>query len=211
MIKYFQNSALLSQALTHRSIGTDSNERLEFLGDAILSFLTSEFLFKKFSHHPEGILTNLRSNLVCTQTLSMVARRLNLGPQIKMFKGEADNGGRENSSILADTVEAIIGGIYLDSGLEEAKRFVAENIWPYLEEVLQKKSYKDAKSLLQEEIQKNGKNAPRYELISSIGPAHEKIFTVAVYDGKKLLGRGSGRSKKEAEESAAQEALENLK
>lgn len=211
MIKYFQNSALLSQALTHRSIGADSNERLEFLGDAILSFLTSEFLFKKFSHHPEGILTNLRSNLVCTQTLSMVARRLNLGPQIKMFKGEADNGGRENSSILADTVEAIIGGIYLDSGLEEAKRFVAENIWPYLEEVLQKKSYKDAKSLLQEEIQKNGKNAPRYELISSIGPAHEKIFTVAVYDGKKLLGRGSGRSKKEAEESAAQEALENLK
>ncbi len=211
MVKYFKNSKLLSLALTHRSISADSNERLEFLGDAILSFLTSEFLFKKFPHHPEGILTNLRSNLVCTQALSVVARQLNLGSQVEMSKGEADNGGRENNSILADTVEAIIGGIYLDSGLEAAKQFIAKNVWPYLEEVLQKKSYKDAKSLLQEEIQKNGKNAPRYELVSSVGPAHEKIFTVMVYDGKKLMGQGSGRSKKEAEESAAEEALEKLK
>ena len=210
------DSSLLETALTHRSAlnevssGTSSkehNERLEFLGDAVLELIVSHFLFTEYPHEPEGKLTAFRSALVKTETLALVAQELDLGNKIYMSKGEEAGNGRNNPGLLANTMEAVIGAIYLDQGFEQATRFVKENIVSRLDEIKQKRLYKDSKSLLQEVVQAQGKPTPEYEVISSEGKDHEKKFTVVVKIEEKIFGQGSGLSKQQAQQQAASQAL----
>lgn len=208
----FKNEDLLKQALTHRSwvnensenLGT--NERLEFLGDAILEFVVSKAIYDKFPNEEEGYLTALRANLVNTKNLAEVAKKLSIGKMILLSKGEEDGGGRDNSSLLADTVEAIIGAIFLDRGIESSEKFIQENI---LIDVDKKASLplKDPKSLLQEKVQAKGLPAPRYQVVSELGPDHNKEFTIEVTINGKPEAKGTGKSKSEAEQSAAVNAL----
>lgn len=208
----FKNEDLLKQALTHRSwvnensenLGT--NERLEFLGDAILEFVVSKAIYEKFPNEEEGYLTALRANLVNTKNLAEVAKKLSIGKIILLSKGEEDGGGRDNSSLLADTVEAIIGAIFLDRGIESSEKFIQENI---LIDVDKKASLplKDPKSLLQEKVQAKGLPAPRYQVVSELGPDHNKEFTIEVTINGKSEAKGTGKSKSEAEQSAAVNAL----
>ncbi len=211
----FKDKALLLLALTHRSFLNEnrsekinSNERLEFLGDAVLEFIISDLLYQKYSHQEEGWLTNLRSNVVRTTTLSQLAKKLGFGQFILMSRGEKKAGGGENISILADSTEAIIGAIYLDQGLKAAEKFVARNFVPLIEDWVKRGQLKDAKSLLQEKIQVNNNPPPVYKTIKEIGPDHQKVFTVGVFLGDQLLDKASGRSKREAEEKVAQKVLE---
>lgn len=206
----FNDEALLKTALTHRSYLNEnkdvleSNERLEFLGDSVLSILTSEYLFKKFPDYPEGKLTNTRSVLVRGKTLAIVARELNLGDHLLMSKGEKDSGGAQNDTLLADATEALIGALYLDQGLEAVRNF--------LEKYLYSKSFEaiDYKSLVQEKAQSRLKMSPKYKVLQSIGPDHDKKFTVGIIIGSKEYGQGDGKSKQEAEQEAAKAALEIL-
>lgn len=208
----FQDTNLLEQALTHRSwvnenaqnLGT--NERLEFLGDAILEFLVSKEIYRRFPNEEEGYLTALRANLVNTKNLAEVATKLEIGKLIKLSKGEEDGGGRLNSSLLADTVEAIIGALFLDQGIEAAEKFVKENI---LIDADKKASLplKDPKSLLQEKVQAKNLPAPKYQVISENGPDHNKEFTIEVVVNGKSVAKGLGKSKSEAEQDAATNAL----
>jgi len=211
----FKNKELLRQALTHKSWVNEhpnviqSNERLEFLGDAVLEFIVSSILYQKFPNEEEGYLTALRSNLVNTTNLSKVALRLKIGEAIQLSKGEEETGGRNNPSILADTVEAIIGAIYLDSGIETAKKFIEENITNNLEEKI-KQPLKDPKSLLQEIVQAKDLPAPKYQVIKEEGPDHAKIFTVEVIFDSKVQAIGKGKNKSEAEQEAAKIALNKI-
>lgn len=213
--KLFSNKELLIQALTHRSWVNEhpgirsTNERLEFLGDAILEFIVSSHLYEKFPDKEEGYLTALRANLVNTVNLSQVAKSLNIGQILFLSKGEEDTGGRENSSILADTVEAIIGAIFLDTGLDSAVKFIGENILNGLNDKL-KEPLKDPKSLLQEIVQARGIAAPRYEVVKEEGPDHAKTFTIDVFFDSKTQGTGIGKNKSEAEQEAAKNALSSL-
>lgn len=215
MKNLFNNQELFLQALTHRSWVNENNkirgtnERLEFLGDAILEFVVSEEIYNKFPDKEEGYLTALRSNLVNTKNLSLVAERLDLGQAIFLSKGEEDGGGRKNSSLLADTVEAIIGAIYLDQGLEKAKDFIEKNI---LIDVDSKAAQplKDPKSLLQEKIQARNLPAPKYQVVSESGPDHNKQFTVEVIFNGKSEATGTGKNKSEAEQNAASNALVSM-
>jgi ribonuclease-3 len=212
MKNLFKNQDLLSQALTHRSWVNENNnnkgtnERLEFLGDAILEFIVSKEIYNKFPKEEEGYLTALRSNLVNTKNLSIVATKLGIGDLIYLSKGEEDGGGRTNSSLLADTVEAIIGALFLDQGVEAAEKFIIENI---LVDVDRKASLplKDPKSLLQENVQAKGLPAPRYNVVSEEGPDHNKLFTIEVVINGKTEAKGTGKSKSEAEQDAATNAL----
>lgn len=212
----FKDQKLFLQAFTHRSFlneareKVESNERLEFLGDSILSFVVSEFLFKTYSHFPEGTLTNLRSRLVNTKTLAQVAKELDFGALLQLSKGEEESKGRQNQSLLADCFEAFIGALYLDGGIQKVSTFLAEVLLPSAAEFVQKKSFKDAKSLLQEYVQGKKRGSPLYKVLSEEGPAHLRIFTVGVYVQSKLIAKGKGNSKQEAEKQAAQEALEKL-
>lgn len=211
----FQNNKLLEQALTHRSwvnenaenLGT--NERLEFLGDAILEFIVSKEIYKKFPYEEEGYLTALRANLVNTKNLAEVAKKIEIGKLIKLSKGEEDGGGRNNSSLLADTVEAIIGALFLDQGLEASEKFIQDSI---LIDADKKASLplKDAKSLLQEKVQALGHSAPKYQVISEAGPDHNKEFTIEVIINGKNIAEGIGKSKSEAEQDAASNALKTM-
>ncbi|OGG06335.1 ribonuclease III [Candidatus Gottesmanbacteria bacterium RIFCSPHIGHO2_01_FULL_42_12] len=206
----FKNKLLLAQALVHRSYlneskeFSESNERLEFLGDAVLSILTSEYLYKKFPKHPEGQLTNTRSVLVRGKTLAEVARSLSLGDFLLMSRGERESGGSQNSALLADATEALIGALYLDQGLETVREF--------LEKFLYSKDYEaiDFKSVAQELSQAKLKLSPKYKVIKAVGPDHNKIFTIGIYFGEDLAGTGEGKSKQEAEQAAAKVALEKL-
>lgn len=215
MIKYLKNNKLLKQALTHRSWVNENdesrgtNERLEFLGDAILEFVVSLSIYNKFKDKEEGYLTALRANLVNTKNLSQVAEKLNLGAEIYLSKGEEEGGGRTNPSLLADTVEAIIGAIYLDQGIDASKEFIEENI---LIDADKKASapLKDPKSLLQEKVQAQGLPTPRYQLVSEIGPDHNKEFTIEVIINGKSIAKGVGKSKSEAEQDAAGSALRSM-
>jgi len=213
----FINPQLLAQALVHRSYlneaqqKTGSNERLEFLGDAILSFVISDWLFQKFPHYPEGELTNLRSNIVRTSALAQIARELELGDYLLLSKGEKELGGNQNPSLLADTLEAVIGAIYLDQGVDQVRRFIREKFSSLVTKITQKGEFKDAKSLLQEKLQAEFKQTPIYKTLDEEGPDHNKIFTVGVYLQRKLLAQGKGKSKQEAEEAAAKAALERRK
>lgn len=208
----FKNRNLLKQALTHRSWVNENsknfgtNERLEFLGDAILEFVVSKEIYSKFPSEEEGYLTALRANLVNTKNLASVALKLKIGNMILLSKGEEDGGGRTNASLLADTIEAIIGAIFLDQGLESAEEFIKENI---LIDTDKKASLplKDPKSLLQEKIQAKSFPAPKYNVISEKGPDHDKEFTVEVIINGKPNAKGIGKSKSEAEQDAASNAL----
>ncbi|MGB9706997.1 MAG: ribonuclease III [Microgenomates group bacterium] len=214
----FQNQKLLLEALTHRSYlnetkqkGLCSNERLEFLGDSILSFMISEWLFKKFPQYPEGTLTNLRSNLVKTESLAKIAKKFYLGNYLFLSKGEKEEGGQNNPTLLANALEAVLGAIFLDQGINAAKKFVQANFKNLLENLISKGEFKDFKSLLQEKTQAENKLSPVYKTLRETGPDHAKTFTVGVYLGKKLLATGQGKSKQSAEKQAAKYALEKLK
>lgn len=213
--KTFKNKNLLTKALTHKSWVNEnkdkreSNERLEFLGDAVLEIIVSDALFREFPDKEEGYLTSLRANLVNTVNLAKVAENLNLGKDLFLSKGEEETGGRNNTSLLADTVEAIIGAIYIDQGLKEASEFIKENL---LNEIPQKikEPLKDAKSRLQEFVQAKGYPAPRYRVIREKGPDHSKTFVVEVNVNDKIWGTGKGKNKAEAAQNAAEKALLDL-
>ncbi len=213
----FKNKRLIEQALTHRSYLNEnpnksliSNERLEFLGDSILSLIVSNYLYKKYPHSPEGDLTNFRSSLVKTKTLAIIAQKLKLGTFLLLSKGEEDGGGRENQGILADTFESITGAIFLDKGIKVTTKFISTHLFPILAEIIETKAFRDYKSLFQENVQAKEKSAPTYKVLEEIGPDHDRIFVVGVYIGKQNVGEGKGRSKQEAEQEAAKYALEKL-
>ena len=209
-----RNSLLLAEALTHPSLAHETqrnhfdNQRLEFLGDAVLQLVITEYLYHHFQSEPEGRLTKLRSRLVSRDTLKTHALALDLGRYLLMGRGEESSGGRERPSTLADAFEALIGAIYLDSDLETAKKFILEQARPDLEQMTEEPVDINPKGHLQELLQSISPRSPVYELISQSGPEHEKTFVVqAVWEGM-VLGSGSGRSKKQAETAAAIEAME---
>ena len=212
----FKNQKLLEQAFTHRSYLNEakeklsSNERLEFLGDSVISFIVSKYLYLKYPQFNEGMLTNLRSLLVNTKTLGSLGRELNLGKLMKLSKGEDEAKGRENISLLADCFEAYIGALFLDQGLRACEDFVSDLLLDKAQEYVMKKTLKDPKSLLQEHIQAKKLYSLIYKVLSEEGPAHEKIFTVGVFVQDVQVGLGTGRSKQEAEEEAAKQALEKM-
>jgi len=217
MLPKFNNLLLLETALTHRSAlnehisqSLESNERLEFLGDAVLELITTEFLFEKFPNEPEGILTAYRSSLVKTTTLAEVAIELGLGEKLYMSKGEEATGGRNNPGLLADTTEAIIGAIYLDQGYETIKNFLEKNLFNKFDKIKKQKLYQDSKSVLQEIVQAKGSEAPIYKVIKEEGPDHDKQFTVEVLVDSQPAGTGVGKSKQLAQQAAAQAALKDL-
>jgi ribonuclease-3 len=210
-----KDKKLLEEATTHRSYlneskeKVESNERLEFLGDSVLSLIVSTHLFKKYPQFDEGKLTNLRSLLVNTKMLAELSKELDLGSRLRLSKGEEESGGRSNQSILADTYEAILGALYLDQGLMEVEKFIRDTLFPRADEFIEKNMLKDPKSLLQEQVQARKLNSPLYKVLEEEGPAHAREFTVGVFVEDKLLGKGKGKSKQEAEEQAAQAALGN--
>ena len=209
-----KDQKLFHLAFTHRSYlnetkqKTSSNERLEFLGDSILSFVVSQYLFTTYPDFDEGTLTNLRSSLVNTKTLSEVAKELELGSLLRLSKGEEESKGRENSTLLENCFEAFVGALYLDQGIEKVSKFLNDVLLIKTADFVQKRAFKDPKSLLQEKIQAQKQGAPVYKVLLEIGPAHARSFKVGAYIGGKLLGIGVGRSKQEAEERAAKSALE---
>lgn len=213
----FKNKKLQELAFTHKSYLNEakekisSNERLEFLGDSILSYVVSQYLFNKYPNFNEGSLTNLRSLLVNTKNLAEISRELNFGDYLILSKGEEESKGRQNQSILANTFEAFIGALFLDRGIEKVSEFLNKVLLPKADFFVKSKSLKDAKSLLQEKIQAQKKGSPIYKVIDEKGPAHAKTFTVGAYVNDKLIAKGQGPSKKRAEEEAAKEALKNFK
>lgn len=216
-IPVFKNKMLLLTALTHRSAinehataARESNERLEYLGDAVLELVTTEFLYHQLPDAPEGKLTAVRSTLVKTTTLSEVARTLDLGEMLYLSHGEEAGGGRNNDSLLADTMEAVLGALYLDRGYEVTRDFIYEVILNQFEEIMARGVYKDAKSLLQELAQALGYEAPTYTVLREEGPDHDKIFTVQVTVGTEAIAQGAAHSKQLAQQQAAEKALEIL-
>jgi ribonuclease-3 len=210
--KYFKNTEYLKHALTHKSWVNEhpkkrtSNERLEFLGDAVLEFIISKEIYKTFPNKEEGYLTALRANLVNTLNLAAVAKKLSLGKLLLLSKGEEDTGGRNNQSLLANTVEAIIGALFIDSGITASEEFITENILVNLDEKASQ-PLKDPKSTLQEIIQAKGLAAPIYNVIKEDGPDHSKTFQVVVLINSESQALGAGKSKNEAEQAAAKKAL----
>lgn len=216
-IPTFNNKQLFDQVFTHRSFlnespeKIESNERLEFLGDSILSFIVSSYIYEHFPNFKEGELTNLRSILTNTETLASVSRELDLGSHLKLSKGEEAGGGRENKTLLANIFEALLGGLFVDQGLEAGKEFVHETILSRTEKFLEEYGLKDPKSQLQETIQELHRVSPIYKIINEEGPDHAKMYTVGVYLNETLLAEGIGKSKQEAEKHAAAAALLEIK
>ena len=204
----FSDEALLRRALTHPSMGRDDNQRLEFLGDAVLQYIMSDKLYRAHPDEREGALTHRRALLVCEAALSPIAQKLGLGEALQMDKGEELTGGREKPSVLCDTMEAVLAAVYLDGGMEAARSLV-ERCWPGEDEI--SRPLQDAKGALQEELQKDGGESPTYEIIGQSGPPHAPIFRAAVSWGGKTLAEGEGRTKKQAEQAAAFEAMKTLK
>jgi ribonuclease III len=216
MLPQFRNSDLLITALTHRSAlneglssATESNERLEFLGDAVLELATTEFLYHQRPGEAEGRLSAYRSALVKTTTLAELALELNLGAQVLMSKGEEASGGRVNPSLLADSTEAVIGALYLDQGYKAAADFLSQHLFPKFDKILDQKLYRDPKSQLQELAQSKGFDAPAYEVTNELGPDHDKEFTIQVRINGQVKGVGQGKSKQLGQQAAASAALEN--
>lgn len=207
----FKNRAYLMEALTHSSFanernnGAKSNERMEFLGDSVLSLISSELLFKTYPDTPEGELTKLKSSLVCTSSLSGFAKQIHLGDYLFLGKGEVNTGGAERPSILEDAFESLIAAIYLDGGLEAARAFVESFLKSALDS--HKINFKDYKTTLQEVIQQNPDQSINYVFVGSSGPDHNKIFEVEVKLNSNTIGKGKGKTKKSAEQAAAKEAL----
>lgn len=209
----FKNKELLKQAFVHRSylnenpnFNLDHNERLEFLGDAVLELIVTEYLYNNLPN-PEGELTNLRSALVKGKTLSDVAEKLNLNDYLYLSKGEAKSGGKARQIILANAFEALVGAIYLDSGYEVSKTFITENILKRLPDVIDQKLYLDPKSHLQELAQAHYGVTPNYKVLSEEGPDHNKLFVIGCFVGEEQLGKGEGASKQTAEAQAATSVL----
>ena len=213
----FNDINLLIEALTHRSYLNEHreyagshNERLEFLGDAVLELASTDFLFKKFPAKPEGELTSYRAALVNTVSLAESAQALGISDYLLLSKGESKDTGRARDVILADAFEAIIGAIYLDSGYASAEAFIAKNLYKKIDTVIAKRSYQDAKSRFQEIAQEKRGTTPSYETLSEIGPDHNKRFTVGVFINSSEIARGEGQSKQEAEQSAAEAGLSTM-
>ena len=213
----FKNRDLLAQSLTHRSylnenpdFKLDHNERLEFLGDAVLQVVATEYLFAKYPN-PEGELTNWRAALVNAKKLAEVAENVGLNDFVLLSRGEAKDTGRARQYILANALEALIGAMYLDQGIGSVKVFVEKNILSHLPEILKAGSYRDAKSLFQEEAQERVGVTPSYEVMNEWGPDHAKHFKVGVYLEEELVAEGEGASKQEAQQKAAEEGLKAKK
>lgn len=211
----FKNPSLLTQALTHSSFTNEQKinkaknyERLEFLGDAVLELVSSEFLFKEHPDVPEGELTKMRASMVCEPSLAFCAKDLELGKFLRLGKGEESTGGRERDSITSDAMEAVIGAIFLDGGMENARAFIDRFILSDLED---KRLFYDSKTTLQELIQGKLKKEFHYELLDETGPEHDKTFASEVFLEKESLGKGFGRTKKAAEQQAAYQALLRLR
>ncbi len=208
----FNNKELLKNALTHSSYANEthslsgSNERLEFLGDSVLSIIVSEYLYNNFKNLPEGELTKIRASLVCEKTLCMFSKQINVGNYLLLGKGEANNHGNERASILADAFEAILAAIFIDGGMEAAKKHVLRFIIPELDN-REFDLFTDYKTSLQEVIQRNPEERLTYVLIDETGPDHDKRFTVEVHLNSNVIGTGVGKSKKQAEQQAAHQAL----
>lgn len=211
----FQNSQLLIHAMRHSSYvnekqmsRNENNERLEFLGDAVLELVSSEFLYENYPELPEGELTKMRASLVCEPTLAFCSKDINIGEFLLLGKGEDRTGGRERDSILSDAIEALIGAIYLDGGFTNAKEFILKFI---LSDIEHKKLFFDSKTILQEVVQAEYTEELNYVLLKEEGPDHCKHFMVAARIGEKVVGTGNGRTKKAAEQDAAYQALLQLK
>lgn len=212
----FNNIQLLDRALTHRSYlnehpeALEDNERLEFLGDAVLDFLVGAWLYNQFPEKAEGELTRLRSALVRTEQLALFAMDIDLGSVIHLGRGEEENGGRVRNAILCGAFEALVGALYIDSGMVEVNRFIEPLLAPAAENIIKKRSHKDPKSVLQEWVQSQGFPPPNYETISMNGPEHKKIFEVEVQIADKPVSAGTGKSKQQAEKEAAINAITKL-
>ena len=204
----FRDEALLRRALTHPSMGRDDNQRLEFLGDAVLQYLMSDQLYRAYPEEREGSLTHQRALLVCEAALSYVAARLGVGEALIMDRGEELTGGREKPSVLCDAMEAILAAVYLDGGMEAA-RGVVSRCWPSAEEV--QRPMQDSKGALQELLQKNGGNAPSYRITGQSGPPHDPVFEATVFHDGNALATGTGKTKRRAEQAAALCALEKMR
>ena len=210
----FKNKILLEQAFTHRSylnenraLGREHNERLEFLGDAVLELVVTEFLYEKYPDKPEGELTAFRAALVNTQSISEAATALGMNDYMLLSRGESRDTGRARQIILANAFEALIGAMYLDQGYEPSKTFIANQLFHKTDEVVEKRLWQDAKSKFQEIAQERVGVTPRYEVVSQSGPDHDKTFVTGVYLGGDRIANGEGRSKQEAEQAAAENAL----
>ena len=210
----FMDPNLARQALTHRSYlhsqperGGESNERMEFLGDSVVGLVVNEFLYRKFTSLREGELTKMKSLLVSRVILSRTAKLMGLGNYILLSDAETGSGGRDRASILADTLEGVVGAVYLDGGLEPARKLTERLLLRQVHEILSDANLANYKSMLQEYVQGEFKTHPQYRISSEMGPDHEKMFTVEVVVGQKVLGRGHGSNKKEAEQEAARDAL----
>ncbi|NLL70157.1 MAG: ribonuclease III [Epulopiscium sp.] len=213
----FQNKKLLKQALTHSSFANENkkyhlghNERLEFLGDAILELIVSDYLYKEYTTLKEGDLTKLRASIVCEPSLAEAARRIDIGSYLYLGKGEELTGGRERDSILCDAFEAIIGAVYVDSSIEKVQKYIYYHLLQYVKSEHDHHPFIDYKTSLQEWIQKSSTIPIEYEILEEAGPDHNKRFLVQVRHQNQILGFGRGRSKKEAEQKAAWEAMKNI-
>lgn len=211
----FKDKNLLKQAFTHRSyinenknVRLEHNERLEFLGDAVLELVVTDFLYKKYPSKPEGELTTYRSALVNAITLAEVASNLSMNDYLLLSKGESKDTGRARQYILANTFEAVVGALYLDQGYDAAKKFIESNIFVFADQMIARGNLVDAKSMFQEKAQEKTGITPSYKLVKESGPDHDKSFTVGVLIGKDQIATGEGKSKQEAEQNAALRALE---
>lgn len=213
----FRNRELINTALCHSSYANEHkdrdiqcNERLEFLGDAVLGLVTGEYIYKKFPLWPEGKLTKLRASVVCETMLAKKGRELHINEALYLGKGEEMTGGRERSSIIADAVEAVIGAIFLDGGMESAEKFVLDMLRSEIEEISGSFETMDSKTMLQEIIQRESTCPIEYDITGERGPAHCKEFEAVVKHNGRILGRGTGKSKKEAEQNAAAQAVKSI-
>ncbi len=210
----FKDKNLLKQAFIHRSYinenpsaGLSHNERLEFLGDAVLELITTDFLYKKYPNYAEGELTALRSALVNAIIISEVANKAGMNDFLLLSKGETKDTGKARQYILANTYEAYVGAVYLDQGYDVANQFITKTLLPHTDEIVSKKLWRDAKSLVQEKAQEYVGFTPAYRVLHETGPDHDKHFTIGIYFGGELIAEGKGKSKQEAEQSAAMAAL----
>lgn len=214
----FDNPALLKEAFTHRSFlnenpnaETPHNERLEYLGDAVLELVVTDHLFRRYEDKAEGELTALRAALVNTRMISECASKLTMNDYLLLSKGEANSTEtRARQYILANTFEAVVGALYLDKGIEKTTEFLQKHLIPYLDEIVEKRLWQDAKSLFQEKIQEHDGITPNYKLLKQEGPDHSKLFTMGLFVGDECASEGSGPSKQEAEQDAARKALEKM-
>lgn len=211
----FNDKALIQRAFTHRSFinenprsGLEHNERFEFLGDAVIELIVTDYLFRAYPTHNEGELTAFRSALVNAIIMGEVATELNMNDYLLLSKGEAKDMGRARQTILANTYESFVGGLYLDQGYDSCKKFILESLVPRLEDIIKMKSWKDAKSQVQEEAQERVGMTPSYHVVGESGPDHDKYFTVAIFFGDQKIAEGKGKSKQEAQQTAALAALE---